>query len=177
MTVAPAPRLLAAQQGALLGAVLRTADAQALQDWSRWPECLRRRIPDMKARRDREARNFAAIGGVGLLARGNGGSVVGRGRRRKESCVSAGKTTIDHEVIRKWAEKRKAVPASVEGTEHGEEDAGILRFDFKPTDAKLHPVDWDAFFDKFEESKLAFLYQEKTADGKVSRFHKFIRRD
>ncbi len=91
--------------------------------------------------------------------------------------MAAGKTTIDHDVIRKWAEKRGAVPASVEGTEHGKESAGLLRFDFEPKDAKLHPVDWDAFFGKFEESKLAFLFQEKTADGKLSRFHKFIQRE
>jgi hypothetical protein len=89
----------------------------------------------------------------------------------------ASKTTTDHDAIRKWAEKRGAVPASVEGTEHGAEAAGLLRFDFKPKDAKLHPVDWDAFFDKFDESRLAFLYQDKTAAGKMSRFHKFIHRD
>jgi hypothetical protein len=35
-------------------------------------------------------------------------------------------------------------------------------------------VDWDAFFDKFEASKLAFLYQDKTAGGKMSRFHKVL---
>jgi hypothetical protein len=37
-------------------------------------------------------------------------------------------------------------------------------------------MDWNAFFGKFEESNLAFLYQDKTAAGKMSRFHKFIRR-
>lgn len=87
------------------------------------------------------------------------------------------KTTTDHETIRAWAEKRGAVPSTVHGTEHDDEEAGILRLDFKPKDADLEPVDWDAFFDKFESSKLAFLYQEKTASGKPSRFHKFVRRD
>ncbi len=87
------------------------------------------------------------------------------------------KTTTDHDTIRSWAEKRGAVPSTVEGTERDQEEAGILRFDFRPKHAKLEPVDWDAFFEKFEESKLAFLYQDKTASGKVSRFHKFIRRD
>ncbi len=87
------------------------------------------------------------------------------------------KTTTDHDAIRQWAEHRGAVPSTVEGTERDNEHAGILRFDFKPKDAKLEPVDWDAFFEKFEESKLAFLYQDKTAAGKISRFHKFVRRD
>jgi hypothetical protein len=88
----------------------------------------------------------------------------------------ASKTTTDHETIRQWAEKRGAIPATVEGTERGDEEVGLLRFDFKPKDDNLEPVDWDAFFDKFEESELAFLYQDKTAGGKVSRFHKFVRR-
>jgi hypothetical protein len=88
----------------------------------------------------------------------------------------ASKTTTDHETIRSWAEKRGAVPATVEGTEHDSEPAGILRLEFRK-DANLEEVDWDAFFDKFEQSHLAFLYQDKTASGKVSRFHKFIHRD
>jgi len=93
-----------------------------------------------------------------------------------EESSTASKTTTDHDAIRKWAEKRGGHPTSVTGTEHGMEGAGILRLDFGVKDEKLHPVDWDAFFDKFEESKLAFLYQDKTASGKMSRFHKFIHR-
>jgi hypothetical protein len=90
--------------------------------------------------------------------------------------MTASKTTTDHTTIRKWAEKRGGHPTSVVGTEHRKEAAGVLRFDFGVQDEKLHTVDWDAFFDKFEENKLAFLYQDKTADGKMSRFHKFIHR-
>jgi len=63
------------------------------------------------------------------------------------------------DTIRRWAEKRGAVPASVEGTEHGREQVGILRFEFRPTPAKLEPIDWDAFFEKFEESELAFIHR------------------
>lgn len=89
---------------------------------------------------------------------------------------TASKTTTDHDAIRRWAEKRGGHPTSVTGTEHGKGDPGVLRLDFGVKDEKLHAVDWDAFFDKFEEAKLAFLYQDKTADGKISRFHKFIHR-
>jgi hypothetical protein len=89
---------------------------------------------------------------------------------------TSSKTTTDHESIRKWAEKRGGHPTSVTGTEHGKETAGVLRLDFGVKDEKLHAVDWDAFFDKFEEANLAFLYQDKTSNGKVSRFHKFIHR-
>lgn len=90
--------------------------------------------------------------------------------------MTASKTTRDHSAIRKWAQKRGGHPTSVTGTERGRESAGVLRFDFGVKDEKLDSIDWDAFFDKFEARKLAFLYQDKTASGKMSRFHKFIHR-
>jgi hypothetical protein len=37
-------------------------------------------------------------------------------------------------------------------------------------------MDWDEFFTVFEDRKLAFLYQEKSEDGGVSRFNKFVSR-
>jgi hypothetical protein len=89
------------------------------------------------------------------------------------------KTTTDHDEIRKWAEEHGAVPAAVEGTgdqpDH-EPDAGLLRFEFRDNDS-LDEVDWDAFFCTFEDRRLAFLYQEETQDGELSRFNKFISRD
>jgi hypothetical protein len=88
----------------------------------------------------------------------------------------ASKTTTDHQTIRAWAERRHAVPASVEGTEKNNEVAGILPFEFRKKETNLEPIDWSAFFEKFEESELAFLYQDKTSSGRLSRFHKFVRR-
>jgi hypothetical protein len=35
----------------------------------------------------------------------------------------------NHEVIRRWAEERDAVPVTVPGTEHGHR-LGVLRFEF-----------------------------------------------
>ncbi|MDC7785477.1 hypothetical protein PQJ75_26620 [Rhodoplanes sp. TEM] len=90
--------------------------------------------------------------------------------------MSQGKTTTDHEAIRKWVEERGGHPATVKGTETGGEHAGILRVDFDPKEEKLDTLSWDEFFEKFEEADLAFLHQDKTADGKVSRFHKFVSR-
>lgn len=84
--------------------------------------------------------------------------------------------TTDHDEIREWAEERGGRPATVEGTE-GREEAGILRIDFQAhRNAKLKPISWEDFFDKFEESDLAFLYQEETADGDRSNFCKLISR-
>ncbi len=94
--------------------------------------------------------------------------------------MSEGKTTTDHDEIRRWAEERGGVPSSVKGTAKGgkkhAEHAGILRLDFEPRDAELEEISWEEFFDKFDKEKLAFLYQEETAGGDTSRFHKFINR-
>jgi hypothetical protein len=42
---------------------------------------------------------------------------------------------------------------------------------------KLEEISWDEFFKKFDEAGLAFLYQDKTKDGTISRFHKFLTHD
>jgi hypothetical protein len=87
-------------------------------------------------------------------------------------------STTDHDTIRRWVEERGGRPATVKGTEQGGEDAGLLRINFPGTaaDESLQDVDWDAFFAKFDESNLAFVYQDRTADGKESHFGKFVSR-
>lgn len=82
--------------------------------------------------------------------------------------------TRDHQKIRAWAEARGARPAHVADT-GSEDDPGILRLDFEPADAALEPISWDEFFEKFDEADLSVLYQDQTADGHQSRFHKFVR--
>ena len=89
--------------------------------------------------------------------------------------MSDAKTTTDHNMIRKWAEERGARPATVEGTGRNG-GPGVLRFDFDPKDERLNALSWMDFFGKFEQEKLALLYQDKTAAGSVSRFHKFVQR-
>ena len=87
--------------------------------------------------------------------------------------------TTDHDTIRRWAEDRGGHPATVQGTEHGDEHAGVLRINFpgSSSDEALEDIDWDTFFSKFEEAQLAFVYQDETARGTESRFGKFIHRD
>jgi hypothetical protein len=86
-------------------------------------------------------------------------------------------TTTDHEEIRRWAEKRGGHPATVKGTGKGDKP-GILRLDFEPKmEEGLEKISWDEFFAKFDREKLALLYQDKTADGSESRFHKFVDRE
>ncbi|MDR8412020.1 hypothetical protein [Nonomuraea sp. 3-1Str] len=78
--------------------------------------------------------------------------------------------TTDHDVIRQWAEHRKARPSTVPGTEH-EGHPGVLRFDFPGYGGgDLQEISWDDWFRTFDERKLNFIYQEHTKDGKESNF-------
>jgi hypothetical protein len=86
------------------------------------------------------------------------------------------KRTRDHDVIRRWAEARGGRPVSVRGTSRGGR-AGVLRFDFEGYGAggeELQPISWEEFFRKFDENNLEFIYQDRTRDGKESRFYKFV---
>jgi hypothetical protein len=85
--------------------------------------------------------------------------------------------TTDHDTIRRWVEERGGRPARVKGT-GSNGDAGLLRVDYpgRGDDDALEEIDWDAFFQAFEENGLAFVYQEKTKDGEESRFSKLVSR-
>lgn len=83
-------------------------------------------------------------------------------------------TTTDHDEIRKWAEGKGGKPASVKRT-HSDDRAGIIRIMFPDAPNSEHgaleEISWDEFFDQFEESKLALLYD------KDSMFSKLVGRD
>jgi hypothetical protein len=87
-------------------------------------------------------------------------------------------TTTDHEAIRKWAEERGGKPSQVKSTATDNE-IGILRIDFPgyEGDDSLEEISWEQFFEKFEESQLAFILQEKTSAGETSNFNKFVKRE
>ena len=94
--------------------------------------------------------------------------------------MSESTTTTDHDEIRRWAEERDATPATVRGTQDDDGSPGVLRLDFEGYGAgedELEHVDWDVWFEKFEESKLAFLYQDEKSDGETSTFFKLVARD
>ena len=54
----------------------------------------------------------------------------------------------------------------------------MLRIDFPggAGEEELETIDWSEWFRKFDESNLAFLYQEKKADGGDSTFFKLVKR-
>lgn len=85
--------------------------------------------------------------------------------------------TTDHETIRRWAEEHGGTPAAVTATAKKDEP-GILRIDFPGYSGQdtLEAVSWDEFFQKFDESGLEFLYQDKVEGVEDSRFCKFISR-
>lgn len=91
--------------------------------------------------------------------------------------ASESKTTTDHDAIRQWVEEHDGKPASVRGTEDAN-DAGVLRIDFPggAGEDQLEHVEWETWFEKFEDQQLAFLYQEEKASGEDSTFFRLVKR-
>src|SRR5437773_593138 len=91
--------------------------------------------------------------------------------------MAQAKVTTDHDEIRKWAEARGGRHAAVRST-HSKDNVGIIRLEFpdasNPKDEALEEISWNEFFEKFDESKLALLYQEETASGQRSNFNKLV---
>jgi hypothetical protein len=102
---------------------------------------------------------------------------MAKATKAKQSGTHEAQVTTDHEEIRRWVEARGGQPAQVKGTQR--RGSALLRIDYPGFSGEdtLEPIEWDAFFEIFDENNLAFLYQEKTADGGQSRFSKFINRD
>ena len=94
------------------------------------------------------------------------------------SSTGTTKRTTDHEAIRRWAEERDGVPATVRGTE-SDGEAGVLRIDFPggTGEDQLKHISWDEWFQKFDENNLTFLYQDNKADGEPSTFFKLVQGD
>ena len=76
---------------------------------------------------------------------------------------------IKHEEVKDWAKKSGARPAVVNADGA---DTSILRFDFDSDADNLHEVNWEHFFELFEQNKLALVVSE---DDK--KFNKFVSRE
>ncbi len=73
--------------------------------------------------------------------------------------------TDDHDVIREWAARHSAEPATGEATSSGpatldvqDGDAGI-RFNF-PGVSRFRPITWEEWFRNFTQHDLAFVYED-----------------
>ncbi|MBP0582561.1 hypothetical protein J8I29_24755 [Labrys sp. LIt4] len=87
--------------------------------------------------------------------------------------MSEATTTTDHDQIRKWAEARQGRPSRIKTSGKG----GVLRIDFGEAEEEFEEISWEEFFKIFDDNELAFLHQDKTANGKTSRFNKFVNRN
>ena len=77
--------------------------------------------------------------------------------------------TRDHSVIRNWAARHKAEPATGEATATGPatiqvNDGGAgVRFNF-PGVARFRPISWEEWFENFDRYHLVFVFEEEVAD-------------
>jgi len=82
----------------------------------------------------------------------------------------AARATIDHDEIREWAESKGGKPAAVDRTHKGG-DVGIVRIMFPDNPESEHgslvEISWDEFFEQFEDSQLALLYEENSLFSKI----------
>jgi hypothetical protein len=94
--------------------------------------------------------------------------------REHESHPGQSLVTRSHDVILDWAQQRNAIPATVPGTEHGNE-LGVLRFDVPNWGSKraLEHVTWDQWFQTFDDRQLVMIFQEHMENGRQSNFFHF----
>jgi ferritin-like metal-binding protein YciE len=137
-----------------------------------------------EARRPRaeEAAGRSSRGSAKASSRGARGQAKRAGRSTSQAAGRTGRRVsrvlTDPEEIQQWAEERGANPACVKGT-GARGDIGMLRLDFPGwgSDEKLQPIDWDDWFQKFEESGLALIVEDETASGQTSNFNKLVSRE
>ena len=91
---------------------------------------------------------------------------------------ASSRVLTDHDEIREWSEQREAKPARVRDTGGGD-DVGMIRLDFPGYSGEdmLEEISWDDWLRKFDESNLALVVQNRTANGELSNFNKLVSRD
>lgn len=87
--------------------------------------------------------------------------------------------TQDHELIRRWAERRHAEPATGEATASGpgtvtlrDGDAGI-RFNF-PGVGRFRPIQWDEWFQNFAQHNLIFIFEREAQGATPSHRYRLV---
>ena len=75
-------------------------------------------------------------------------------------------TLTDHDSIRRWAREHGARPALVKGTtRHNDANALQLAMEGTTQDGRLEPIDWDDWFQRFDESGLALMIDDSAASA------------
>jgi hypothetical protein len=90
--------------------------------------------------------------------------------------------TKDAELIRRWAQRRSAEPATGEASSSGpatvdvtDGDAGI-RFNF-PGVGRYRPISWDEWLDHFSRHELIFVYERDASGQTPSSRYRLVKMD
>jgi hypothetical protein len=93
------------------------------------------------------------------------------------AAVKGPAATRDHDVIRNWALRRHAEPATGEATPSGPATAAIkdegagIRFNF-PGSGRLRPITWEEWFANFDRHQLTFVYEDHSETNATYRIVK-----
>jgi hypothetical protein len=77
--------------------------------------------------------------------------------------------TYDHDLVRDWAARHQAEPATGEASASGPATVNVndggtgIRFNF-PGFARFRPISWEEWFEHFEREQLSFVFEEELAD-------------
>jgi hypothetical protein len=83
--------------------------------------------------------------------------------------------TRDHDVIRRWAAKRQAEPATGEATTSGPATVNVndggagIRFNF-PGSGHFRPISWDEWLDNFDRHECAFVFERDSSTSPSGRY-------
>jgi hypothetical protein len=89
-------------------------------------------------------------------------------------------STRDHEVIRRWAAKRQAEPATGEATMSGPatvdvKDGGAgIRFNF-PGRGMYRPIPWEEWFENFDAHECAFVFDHESPGIPASSRYRIVK--
>ena len=87
--------------------------------------------------------------------------------------------TRDPELVRRWAERRRAEPATGEATGSGPRTVDVhdegtgLRFNF-PGVQRYRPIEWDEWFENFNRYSLVFVYERDMPGLAVSHRYRLL---
>ena len=88
--------------------------------------------------------------------------------------------TRDHDVIKRWAQKRQAEPATGQATASGPatvnvQDGGAgIRFNF-PGASPYRSISWDEWLDNFDRHDCAFVYDNDAEPGVPSSRYRIVK--
>lgn len=121
------------------------------------------------SRGGRSSTRSSGRGQSGTESRSQSRTASGRGSNSPSGSKArhVERVTTDHEVILRWAEARGVKPARVVGTgakwRRWLDSPDVPRHPRVPGTTNLEEISWDDWFRKFDESGLAFVYDEAIA--------------